>query len=491
VLAVDAGDLLLPVTRFAANPAPGMMPPEAGEIARRARLLIAALARMGVAAFAPGERDLAIGPPLLRRLLADAKVPVVSANLFDAQGRRLFAADRLIEVAGVKIGVFGVIRSAPEDAALWKEWRLEARDPIAAAREEVRALRARGAQLVVALCHLGPYDETKKLLEAVPGIDWAVLAHSGMNLDTPDQVGTARALEAMSMGKDFGRLDLHVIAGDTARFADRGQRGQLAGILADHQRQLGDYRQRARGADKPAMRQYFTERAAATEKSIAQESALLKSQPAAVDGSWFENRILPLDTATADHPAIALLVAQYNQENQRRATAGKPVGITYRSAAIPNGTKTTAAATAPPAVQADPRYAGTVACGGCHAAALKQWQTTAHARALDTLKKKKRDRDPTCVGCHVTGFQRPGGTQDLAIATGRLRDVGCEACHGAGVDHLTAENKKKSIARKVDRSVCLGCHTPDQTNGDFDYPTFVRAILGPGHGGETRSAMAP
>ena len=147
------------------------------------------------------------------------------------------------------------------------------------------------------------------------------------------------------------------------------------------------------------------------------------------------------------------------------------------------------------------RYAGTVACGGCHAAALAFWQTTAHARALATLKKVKRDRDPTCVGCHVTGFLRPGGTGDIRVATARLRDVGCEACHGPGLDHIAEENgqgdqkagaqsgvgigakKPTSMHRQVAPSVCLGCHTPDQTGGDFNYPHYLKAILGPGHGG--------
>jgi hypothetical protein len=96
----------------------------------------------------------------------------------------------------------------------------------------------------------------------------------------------------------------------------------------------------------------------------------------------------------------------------------------------------------------------------------------------------KRDRDPTCVGCHVTGFLKAGGTSDIAIATTRLRDVGCESCHGPGIAHATAADnfKQTTTTRKVGASVCLGCHTPDQTGGDFDYATFIKAVVGPGHG---------
>jgi mono/diheme cytochrome c family protein len=42
--------------------------------------------------------------------------------------------------------------------------------------------------------------------------------------------------------------------------------------------------------------------------------------------------------------------------------------------------------------------------------------------------------------------------------------------------------KKTTTARRVAASVCLGCHTPDQTGGDFDYATFMKAVVGPGHG---------
>jgi hypothetical protein len=452
---------------------------------------------MGLAAFTPGERDLALGLGPLRRLLASAKIPAVSANLLDAKGRRVFDADRLVQVAGIKVGLFGVIQAIPEDAALWKSWGLEARDPAAAARDEIASLRARGAQIVVALVHTAPYADTKKLLEAAPGIDWAVMGHTGLNLETPEAVGGTRAVEAMTMGKHLGLLDLHIVGGQMTGLVDRSERAQVATILADHQRQAADLRQRAAEATKPEQaptRDYFRKRADEMDKIIAHDSERLRALPTEVKGSWFENRTVPLDASTADHPGVALQVAAYNQENQRRAAAGKTVGIFYRAKDTPAAAAMAAAHPPAPAAAVpveDVRYAGTVACGGCHQPALAFWQATKHAHALEALKKKGRDGDPTCVGCHVTGFLRPGGTRDVALATGRLRDVGCESCHGPGLAHVTAPDsnaKKASINRKVAESVCLGCHTPDQTNGEFEYQTFLKAIVGPGHGAAPATA---
>ena len=71
----------------------------------------------------------------------------------------------------------------------------------------------------------------------------------------------------------------------------------------------------------------FAERVGKLERAIEHDRELLRAHPAEIHGHWFENRILPLDTATADHPAVAMLVGAYNRENQRRAAAGLPVGI--------------------------------------------------------------------------------------------------------------------------------------------------------------------
>jgi len=153
---LDAGDLLLTIASPSARANPTLLPPDPAEITRRAELILSALARAGLTAFTPGERDLDIGPPLLRRLLAQHKIPALAANLYDERGKLFFDADRVVDVAGVKIGLFGLVRALPEDADRWKAWHLDARDPAAAARDEVVALHARGARIVIGIVHAGP-----------------------------------------------------------------------------------------------------------------------------------------------------------------------------------------------------------------------------------------------------------------------------------------------------------------------------------------------
>jgi hypothetical protein len=54
-------------------------------------------------------------------------------------------------------------------------------------------------------------------------------------------------------------------------------------------------------------------------------------------------------------------------------------------------------------------YTGSDVCGVCHELELESWHYTKHANAYDTLVTHGSERDPECVGCHVVGFDKPGG----------------------------------------------------------------------------------
>ncbi len=297
-LVVDAGDLF----RREAT---------AAETERQANLLAAGIASGGIDAFTPGEDDLAIGVPLLKKVTAAFKIPVVSANLYGRDGQRLFAADRLLDAAGTRIGFFGV--SAPPTAADANRWRADGivvRDPADAARESAAALRARGAQIVVALVHVGLPAENRRLVATLTGVDWAVLGHSALNLESPESSGGARLLEAQSEGKNLGRLDLHLVGG-ALTFVDREERPEIASILADHRRQLHDDDHSLGELDPATAEAYYQQRRRDLGAAIARETALLARLPAQITGSWFENRIIPLDRSIPDDPGVANLVRGY------------------------------------------------------------------------------------------------------------------------------------------------------------------------------------
>ena len=106
------------------------------------------------------------------------------------------------------------------------------------------------------------------------------------------------------------------------------------------------------------------------------------------------------------------------------------------------------------------QYLGSEACMSCHKQQYDHWSTTQHAHAFATLERVQKDSTPECVQCHVVGFGRPGGYQN-ATTTGRLKNVGCENCHGYGTQH----DMFAKTGGKVDEAVCITCHTPANDPG--------------------------
>lgn len=123
-----------------------------------------------------------------------------------------------------------------------------------------------------------------------------------------------------------------------------------------------------------------------------------------------------------------------------------------------------------------PSYEGYKKCGGCHKSQKDSWLQTGHAEAFEALmpgkhvdEKKKAKLDPQkdytkdekCIGCHVTGYNGPGGYREGLSETKAkyLRDVGCEACHGPGSlyrkDHSKAGAKFKKMSEKSPRKALV------------------------------------
>ncbi len=124
-------------------------------------------------------------------------------------------------------------------------------------------------------------------------------------------------------------------------------------------------------------------------------------------------------------------------------------------------------------------YVGAARCGECHREKFARWKKSRHARALATLKAKRRENDPNCYRCHVTGIvatpSKAAADNPFArlLAAAHLPDVQCEACHGAGAAH--AANQKDYhlfIPREQD---CRRCHTHD-TDPEFSFARKKKLI---------------
>ena len=115
-------------------------------------------------------------------------------------------------------------------------------------------------------------------------------------------------------------------------------------------------------------------------------------------------------------------------------------------------------------------YTGSDVCGVCHELELESWHYTKHASAYDTLVTHAAERNPECIGCHVVGYDAPGG-YSIEDAPPHLEDVSCESCHGRGGPHLS----KSFVQAGNYEAVCTACHNPTHSLG-FDYPSFRKNI---------------
>jgi hypothetical protein len=138
-----------------------------------------------------------------------------------------------------------------------------------------------------------------------------------------------------------------------------------------------------------------------------------------------------------------------------------------------------------PSVRREPKhdeagYVGSDTCAACHTGAYVWWQRTPHGRAFETLVKRGRQLDLDCIGCHVTGFDRPGGSTIANLE--HLKGVGCESCHGPGSVH--ADNPKpgrENVQRSVPEAVCVSCHDSEHSDS-FHYDRFRAALMAREHG---------
>jgi hypothetical protein len=195
---------------------------------------------------------------------------------------------------------------------------------------------------------------------------------------------------------------------------------------------------------------------------MTQERTRLQA-PAATRGNRFEARLLELAPSTPGDPAVRELLRAHdkrvNQHNQKALAGREPL----------------------PVAPGDATYTGVETCAPCHAPAVAWWRGHAHGRAYATLVKRDKQFNLSCVGCHVTGYGKPGGA--AVVQSSGLTDVGCESCHGPGSLHAEDPDiaTDKNVRLAVAESVCVECHNKEHSDR-FAYAAYKAMLMAPGHG---------
>lgn len=167
--------------------------------------------RIGFDAGTIGNHDFQWGLPRLIERLDETDFPVLVSNVVLEDGSPLprTEARRLFDMDGLKVGVTGLLTT--DTATKQRKDRIQGLkflDEAATLRENVRELRAQGADVIVVLSHMG-LKKDREVAAQFSGEGLVFLGgHSHDRMDRPEQVAGNFVVQSGSMGKEVGELVL-------------------------------------------------------------------------------------------------------------------------------------------------------------------------------------------------------------------------------------------------------------------------------------------
>jgi len=419
----------------------------------KADALADAFKSLGLSAWAPGANDWLLGEETLAKLARRSGASLLAANLNSPSVRQT----KVLELSGIKVGLVGV--SMPVFAGKSPQ-AVEASDPGVAAQNALAELGKGGAQLDILLAAM-PRGEALRLIEKVPGYELAIVGKpfdQGETNDppiSPTLVGKTLVIETPNHLQTLGVVDLY-IRGQSFVFAD-GSGLEATERKLEIGRRLLEIQARLDQGGSPADLSALT----LDKKALQAELSKLPEAKPPEQGSYFRFQSIEVREKLGADPAVSKHIAEYYRRvNDHNREAFKDlVPVT-------------------PA-ESEASYVGVELCGTCHQSQRKFWDQTAHAGAYETLSKQHKEFNLDCVGCHVTGYSKPGGTTVTHVD--KLTDVQCEVCHGPGSKHV-ASPADKALLQKPTPSSCVECHHPPHVHPGWRATAAWPKIVGPGHG---------
>lgn len=186
----------------------------------KGRAIFSALSAAGLDAGTLGNHDFDLGgATLAEAILAARAFPAVSSNLRLTPGHHLenrVKNDLTLKAGGLKVGIFGLMTpDLPQISKTGPGVEVDS-NMAKVAQAAVNRLRSKGADLVVALTHIGlPLDQ--ELAAQVSGIDVIMGGHTHILIPSGKEIlvqgpdgGQTIVVQAGSQGTHLGRLDLQV-----------------------------------------------------------------------------------------------------------------------------------------------------------------------------------------------------------------------------------------------------------------------------------------
>ncbi len=452
-LKVDGGSLLFKQERLL----PGMRQ----QAMITAEGIVKAYNAMGYDAVAVNRLDLAAGLDNLQQLKSKSTFAWLSANLIDnTTGKNLFPPYTIATINKLRIGIIGLTAPGLDDTfpahdrATIIPWQ-QALPPL------LKELSGQTDMIIL----LSNYDQqnNRQIARILSEINIIIQAGSRPSANRePVLTDNTLICQTGKQGKYLGFLHL------TWRSSKTWGDNRLQKQLALKKRELDGLNSRYRRTEPRIASAQRSSNAtlrllARSRKKVAAEIKQLQDalEQATRKGrvpASYKNRFIAMDTAMPDDLAV-LQIVEETKNRVNRFNQG------IANTATENRQET---------------FTGWKACADCHRTQAESWQATAHARAYQTLVKKGQQYNLACLPCHVT-ISMENREQVTALQSkrllslpGQLRQVGCELCHGTGIQHVK-DPSGHPMAGKPDAAICLGCHTPEHDD-NFNYETDILRI---------------
>ncbi|MGL5085603.1 MAG: bifunctional metallophosphatase/5'-nucleotidase, partial [Clostridium sp.] len=179
--------------------------------------------KMGYEAMSPGNHDFNYGHKRLSELEKESGVPILAANL-TKDGNLAYKDGMIITKNGVDFGVFGL--ATPETTYKTNPINVEGLDfgsketVIKNSQDMVTKLEAQGADIVIALSHLGIDDESElkstDIATNVEGIDLIIDGHSHSKLSDFDEHNKNNKTKITSTGQYMDAIGEATITVDSS-----------------------------------------------------------------------------------------------------------------------------------------------------------------------------------------------------------------------------------------------------------------------------------
>jgi len=427
----------------------------------KAEAIAHGLKTAGLVAVTPGKNDWGAGTPMLSKLRDACGAPLLAANL-GGEASAGAIAQTMKEIGGVKVAFLGV---AVPQSSKGAPPGLTIEDATKALAAAAKKARADGARIVIGTAALDRGDAIRAA-EAAPELDVLAVGSSftdGEANDLPKPprfVGSVLIVQPSNHLTRTAVIDLFVRG--EGKFAD-GSGLAHAAEVTDLETQIDDLQKRIANWEKdPTVPKADLDAQKKRLETMRDKLAKARVPPPTPTGSFLRYQLVDVrESYGREDKAYAAMKSYYERVNAFNKDKFKDKK-------------------APPPPKGEAFYVGSESCNPCHTASFEVFKKTGHSHAYKTLVDQAKEFNLDCVGCHVTGYDKPGGSTVTDVMSPNLKDVQCESCHGPGSAHVTDPTNAVPVTEPGEQ-VCIGCHHPPHTDV-FDYKARRDKVLGPGHG---------